>query len=146
MWCVKCWLVKPYDKKERFTAAVRGTKPEKVGTPGRPHGRAWMLAETQPECCYCGQRFTEQNPPTQDHVIPISQGGTLGDGWVLACHLCNNARGAAPFEEYMDEVEYERIRCLHERREFRRPKWNSQFGMIETRTRAERKTARAETT
>lgn len=120
MWCAKCWLVRVYPPPS--LKPHQQTTDRKVGKPGRPNARAWREAETQPECCYCEERFTEQNPPTLDHIIPISQGGTLRDGWVLACSLCNNARSCADYESYVEAVELARLMALHEGCGFRRPK------------------------
>lgn len=148
MWCAKCWLVKVYPP-PALTPHQRNVKATaKVGKPGKPNGRAWKEAESQPECWYCDERFTEQNPPTLDHIIPVSQGGTLRDGWVLSCSLCNGARGCSDYEAYVEAVELARIMAIHDDSGFRRPKavmlpdgtWT-----ITLATRRERKAAKAET-
>jgi 5-methylcytosine-specific restriction endonuclease McrA len=41
-------------------------------------------------CLKCGEKFTEDNPATRDHVIPLSQGGS---NWIFniqpLCKSCN---------------------------------------------------------
>lgn len=45
-------------------------------------------------CWWCDVEFTDELPPTIDHLIPRSQGGIhTVDNCVLACEPCNNARG-----------------------------------------------------
>lgn len=56
-------------------------------------------------CHYCRADFTDTNPCTRDHIIPKSQGGWANHGnIVFACRLCNQARGAAPYHQYLDAV------------------------------------------
>lgn len=44
-------------------------------------------------CAICGAPFSDKNPPTFDHIIPLSKGGpsTL-ENLQLAHQLCNNRR------------------------------------------------------
>lgn len=91
------------------------------------HRRPWLWAneEGQEDCCYCRVKFSEANPPTFDHVIPKSKGGTLLDGRVICCQLCNSSRGPAPHDQYMKAVEQEWLDCIKENRQYRRPKYRA---------------------
>jgi len=46
------------------------------------------------KCAYCGVKFTLDNIPIKDHVIPISKSGTNSkDNIVPACKECNMEKG-----------------------------------------------------
>jgi hypothetical protein len=50
-------------------------------------------------CCYCGEKFSENNL-TMDHVVPQSRdGSTTWENLVSACFPCNNAKGNRTPEE-----------------------------------------------
>jgi 5-methylcytosine-specific restriction endonuclease McrA len=60
-------------------------------------------------CTYCGvpvrprAKGLHRAPDlaTLDHLIPRAEGGrTVADNLALACHACNNARGAASVEAF----------------------------------------------
>lgn len=87
------------------------------------HERIWRLAESLSvsRCHYCRRPFTTDHPPTRDHVVPVANGGTLADGYVLACSLCNRARASAPYETYARFVRWEHILSFLEDRPYRRP-------------------------
>ncbi|MBC8395048.1 MAG: HNH endonuclease [Deltaproteobacteria bacterium] len=45
-------------------------------------------------CAYCKKPFTVDLPATQDHVIPVSKGGTHTKGNVVpCCRECNSSKG-----------------------------------------------------
>lgn len=45
-------------------------------------------------CTYCLTPFSEENPPTRDHVLPKSKGGEKGyDNIVASCRRCNLLKG-----------------------------------------------------
>lgn len=52
------------------------------------------ILETQGnKCAICGKRFCKSRPPTQDHIVPVSQGGGLTFENVQAlCKSCNSAK------------------------------------------------------
>ena len=57
-------------------------------------------------CWYCGcpllNTFPERDQSkTRDHVVPRSQGGRRT---VMACRLCNSAKGALSLDEYRTRV------------------------------------------
>ena len=54
-------------------------------------------------CVYCDQPFTDERPPTIDHVIPISRGGMNDDSNVVAaCRSCNSSKGSRTAEEFQE--------------------------------------------
>lgn len=47
-------------------------------------------------CCYCNEKFTDENPPTAEHVVPRSKGGRNRlTNIKAACQRCNQGRGNA---------------------------------------------------
>jgi hypothetical protein len=95
-----------------------------------------------PVCHYCHGAYTDANPPTIDHVVPKSHGGTLNDGWVLACSRCNANRANALYEDYLAACVAEHAAAERERRPYKRPKaYNAPSGAIEisTESRAQRR-------
>ena len=62
----------------------------------------YTLAAWDFRCAYCGMR----QPLTQDHVTPLSKGGshTL-DNIVPACALCNGSKGVRDVADFMWELE-----------------------------------------
>ena len=49
-----------------------------------------ILKQSDYKCAYCGISFDENNPPTRDHIIPISRGGdNVKENVVPACRSCN---------------------------------------------------------
>jgi len=52
-----------------------------------------ILKQYDYKCAYCGCKFDENNPPTRDHVIPISKGGdNTKENVVPACQSCNSKK------------------------------------------------------
>lgn len=94
------------------------------GPEGDSHSRPWAAAAAAgaSRCFWCRMPFTRARPPTFDHVVPVSAGGTRDDGLVFSCQTCNGARGNIPFDEYVAAVEAERERAALDGREYRRPK------------------------
>lgn len=80
-------------------------------------------------CVYCGEPFTETNPATRDHILPVSAGGA-GGGWIPACRLCNQARGACPFTEWVAACWEAHRLAWREGTVFRRPKWRQPPGEV----------------
>lgn len=114
---------------------------------GEPNGRAWQkVSETGPtECHWCRLPFMPERPPTEDHIVPISSGGTRADGMVLSCQACNSARGNTDFAEYTEAVVIEHERAAAERREYRRPRYRLISGewVLAAMTKRELREARA---
>lgn len=55
----------------------------------------WILDDWDFCCAYCGVEFSDSIHPTQDHVIPLSKGGTHTFlNIVPACGTCNGRKGA----------------------------------------------------
>jgi hypothetical protein len=40
-------------------------------------------------CATCDEPFTEDNPATGGHVVPVREGGTAADGVEAECARCN---------------------------------------------------------
>jgi len=59
-----------------------------------------ILDEHEFKCAYCGCNLLDMfNPPTRDHVIPISKGGdNVKENIVPACNGCNSKKGAKLLE------------------------------------------------
>jgi 5-methylcytosine-specific restriction endonuclease McrA len=99
---------------------------------GQPNKRAWKLARSGKHgvgCFYCHQPWTEDVPPTLEHVTPRSHGGTLAH-FVLVCQPCNNARGNAPFPLYLKAVERAHAEAERTGGSYRRPKWYQERGVV----------------
>lgn len=46
------------------------------------------------KCAYCGVEFSDKVKPTQDHIIPLSKGGThTKRNITCACQQCNDRKG-----------------------------------------------------
>ena len=54
------------------------------------------ILDEQDNCCaICGREFTDDDPPTRDHIIPVVKGGGLTRENVQALHRsCNSRKGA----------------------------------------------------
>jgi 5-methylcytosine-specific restriction endonuclease McrA len=60
-----------------------------------------VCADQAYKCKYCMCPLLLQTV-TEDHVVPVSRGGTdYIDNIVASCHLCNSRKKAKPAEEYM---------------------------------------------
>lgn len=101
------------------------------------HRTTWRLAHDLgvDRCHYCRATFRPETPPTRDHVIPVARGGRRIDGIVLACELCNRARGCAPYDTYARLCRWEHVLSFLEDRPYRRPKLiarGSNAGVVST--------------
>lgn len=60
-----------------------------------------ILALQSYRCIYCHAPFTEKCPPSRDHLLSVSSGGS---DWalniVMACKRCNASRGNIPFRTF----------------------------------------------
>lgn len=57
-----------------------------------PLERRYVYARDHWTCCYCGERFSDEDL-TYDHVVPQSRGGrTCWTNIVTACCACNNRK------------------------------------------------------
>lgn len=52
------------------------------------------ILEQQNNCCnICGCKFTKDNPPTQDHILPLSKGyGLTFENTQALCVMCNSKK------------------------------------------------------
>lgn len=71
-------------------------------------------------CIYCNTKFTDENRWDEDHIIPVTKGGS---NWalniVLACRKCNRRRGNMPFLTFcklLDPAQNQRILSNLQRR------------------------------
>lgn len=54
------------------------------------------------KCNICHKRFTKKRPPTQDHIVPISKGGSLRSENIQAlCLSCNSSKQAKLDNSYI---------------------------------------------
>ena len=53
------------------------------------------LIESQDyKCARCGCKFTDENKPTMDHIVPLSKGGEHTSANIQAlCQTCNSSKG-----------------------------------------------------
>lgn len=61
------------------------------------HIKSEVLALSDYKCFYCGAPFTQENPPTMDHVVSVHKGGkNQVSNLVAACQKCNTTKGSLP--------------------------------------------------
>jgi len=67
----------------------------------RPGEIRELLALQENRCIYCNAQFTNEAPPTKDHVLAVADGGTdFALNIVMACWRCNCRRSDIPFRTY----------------------------------------------
>lgn len=56
--------------------------------------RKWSAEGKSPQCVYCGQHiFSDRNPLTVDHIVPLSKGGSSDrTNLVPCCFKCNKRK------------------------------------------------------
>lgn len=124
---------------------VPGTGPKKPKAPkgASPKPVAVDPAPRRRRCPFCHQGYSTTNPPTRDHIVPRSKGGTGASSNLLTvCQLCNRARGDAPWDEYVLAVIAAWADALERGGRYRRPKLYylpSGGYMISHMTKAERR-------
>jgi 5-methylcytosine-specific restriction endonuclease McrA len=53
-------------------------------------------------CCYCSRSFTDNNPKSIDHIIPICLGGGNESNNINICCLeCNKAKAGLPLDKWI---------------------------------------------
>jgi len=68
-----------------------------------------IVDQFESKCAYCGTEVrrgsrSKRHKLTQDHVLPLSRGGThSADNVVPACPPCNMSKGDKTLEEWMEE-------------------------------------------
>ena len=84
------WRRSPKGRASSATAKARRRGAEIVGTGFSPS--TWRRRVKAG--CWCRQPFTNSNPATLDHWLPISKGGKHTASNIVAAHLaCNIAKG-----------------------------------------------------
>lgn len=112
--------VEPAQAPDPYHSSVRVEviKP-KIGVPqsraiagnGRTRKKKFYLLQ-RGRCQYCIRKFTLQEL-TWDHVVPRSKGGTSQrENLVLACHKCNNLKGARDVGEFLLDLVRHRLQGL----------------------------------
>ncbi len=70
---------------------------------------AAILKSHRNRCAYCHQKFSDEIPATQDHIIPISKGGHhTKENVVPACKPCNSSKG----NQLWPKLSSKRTKCL----------------------------------
>lgn len=72
---------------------------EKTVLPSKPHKEV-LFDRQNGHCFYCGLKRTI-GQMTKEHKVPRSKGGRGGNNLVLACHPCNNAKGAKSIDDFV---------------------------------------------
>ena len=81
-----------FDTQRMQNPDIRGTEYQE-GTLQGWHLKHYIFDRDAWTCLYCGEKGTEKNPLTLDHVIPKSKGGpSRVQNLVTACMRCNNKR------------------------------------------------------
>lgn len=66
--------------------------------------RLRLLERDGNKCWLCGFPFSKNRPPSLDHLIPKSEGGTLADDNVRLAHSsCNYRRANVPVEFFEEK-------------------------------------------
>ena len=76
--------------------AARKRRVAMLGAPGEHTPQEWLAVRQMfdQRCAYCGVRFSLHNRSQQDHVMPLSAGGSDDIGNIVpACKSCNSRKG-----------------------------------------------------
>lgn len=72
-------------------------KTTRMNTRSKMTKRRKILLRDGNKCHYCHREYTDDLPPTFDHIVGLKDGGTDDlNNLVLACWPCNNARANDP--------------------------------------------------
>jgi 5-methylcytosine-specific restriction endonuclease McrA len=85
------------DYRQRLPVKKARRRARKRGLPDTLTLEQWrdILDRHDHRCYYCGEEFTDDNPLTLDHVVPVSQGGgTTAANCRPCCYECNQRKGA----------------------------------------------------
>mgnify|MGYP002813225513 FL=1 len=64
-----------------------------------------LLEQCDFSCTYCHTKISRRVPPTIDHIVPLSRGGTNDlQNLTIACRSCNARKGTKSFSEFQKEV------------------------------------------
>jgi hypothetical protein len=54
-------------------------------------------------CCYCSREYTDQNPRSCDHIIPVCLGGTNNpDNINISCLECNMSKAGLSLNQWIE--------------------------------------------
>ena len=74
--------------------------------PDRRERLAAALARDGRRCLWCGREFSDQVPPTTNHLVPKVKGGPSWlENEVAACRRCNSERGHRGAADWLEECE-----------------------------------------
>jgi len=89
-----------FDLQKMETPEISGIEYQQ-GTLAGYEVREYVLEKWNRTCAYCGQTDV---PLEIDHIHPRSRGGTdRVSNLTLACHVCNQKKGARPIEEFLSK-------------------------------------------
>lgn len=85
--------------------------------------RQRVVAQSRSQCAYCHTLIAVTGArPVLDHIIPAAAGGqTAWENLCVACHACNEFKGA--LVEVQDPLTGEYVSLFHPRRQ----QWNAHF-------------------
>lgn len=88
----------------KYQKAIRRLAIERSPNPFTMKEWKCIVQEWEYRCAYCGIPTPK---PTQDHIIPLSQGGEHTAQNILpACMSCNQRKSARGPLKFLDEIEY----------------------------------------
>lgn len=118
---MKKWLVanqdlknassrKSYHKNKERTRPIRLIRLKNRQAKTRGGNGTFSISDVQAmhdrqlgSCAGCARSFSDVLPPTIDHVMPLSRGGSnFPENLQLMCKSCNDSKGARTMDEWLD--------------------------------------------
>ena len=104
-WGTKWMRDNPDLRREVSSRCTSKRRAQKLGSGGSHTQEEWnKIVELQDRrCAYCRARFSKKTPPTKDHILALSRGGTDDacnlQATCLSCNSRKHARDAIDFSQ-----------------------------------------------